>query len=155
MLKIRRPLGRLIFNMGIAIPGKTVFLIDTAPWSFSDYLYITAAAPPAERQSNMSNSAYGLEARIWYFTVRNVLVYWPPTPNNHFRGFCLHRRYHKFIDNYANTSWYWINYVRWTVILKGHKSIFSYLGDYLGAPHNIRTPISYVVAPYEYVRDPI
>ena len=32
-LKIRRPLGRLIFNMGIAIPGKTVFLIETAPWS--------------------------------------------------------------------------------------------------------------------------
>ena len=32
MLKIRRPLGRLIFNMGIAISGKTVFLIETAPW---------------------------------------------------------------------------------------------------------------------------
>ena len=32
MLKIRRPLGRLIFNMGIAIPGKTVFLNETAPW---------------------------------------------------------------------------------------------------------------------------
>ena len=32
MLKIRRPLGRLIFNMGIAIPDKTVFLIETAPW---------------------------------------------------------------------------------------------------------------------------
>ena len=32
MLKIRRPLGRLIFNMGIAIPGKTVFLIETGPW---------------------------------------------------------------------------------------------------------------------------
>ena len=31
MLKIRRPLGRLIFNMGIAIPGKNVFLIETAP----------------------------------------------------------------------------------------------------------------------------
>ena len=31
VLKIRRPLGRLIFNMGIAIPGKTVFLIETAP----------------------------------------------------------------------------------------------------------------------------
>ena len=31
MLKIRRPLGRLILNMGIAIPGKTVFLIVTAP----------------------------------------------------------------------------------------------------------------------------
>ena len=33
ILKIRRPLGRLIFNMGIAIPGKTVFLIETAPWA--------------------------------------------------------------------------------------------------------------------------
>ena len=31
MLKIRRSLGRLIFNMGIATPGKTVFLIETAP----------------------------------------------------------------------------------------------------------------------------
>ena len=37
MLKIRRPLGRLIFNMGIAIPGKTVFLIETAPWSYRAY----------------------------------------------------------------------------------------------------------------------
>ena len=36
MLKIRRPLGRLIFNMGIAIPGKTVFLIETAPWNQCD-----------------------------------------------------------------------------------------------------------------------
>ena len=36
MLKIRRPLGRLIFNMGIAIPGKTVFLIETAP-SYLDH----------------------------------------------------------------------------------------------------------------------
>ena len=34
MLKIRRPLGRLIFYMGIAIPGKTVFLIEMAPRSF-------------------------------------------------------------------------------------------------------------------------
>ena len=31
MLKIRRPSGRLIFNMGIPIPGKTVFLIETGP----------------------------------------------------------------------------------------------------------------------------
>ena len=37
MLKIRRPLGRLIFNMGIAIPGKTVFLIETAPRTLSWY----------------------------------------------------------------------------------------------------------------------
>ena len=35
MLKIRRPLGRLIFNMGIAIPGKTVFLIEMAPWCWN------------------------------------------------------------------------------------------------------------------------
>ena len=35
MLKIRRSLGRLIFNMGIAIPGKTVFLIETAPSTFN------------------------------------------------------------------------------------------------------------------------
>ena len=38
MLKIRRPLGRLIFNMGIAIPGKTVFLIETAPWKIWENL---------------------------------------------------------------------------------------------------------------------
>ena len=37
MLKIRRPLGRLIFDMGIAIPGKTVFLIETAPRALSQY----------------------------------------------------------------------------------------------------------------------
>ena len=37
MLKIRRPLGRLIFNMGIAIPGKTVFLIETAPRALIQY----------------------------------------------------------------------------------------------------------------------
>ena len=37
MLKIRRPLGRLIFNMGIAIPGKTVFLIETAPRLFENH----------------------------------------------------------------------------------------------------------------------
>ena len=36
MLKIRRPLARLIFNMGIAIPGKTVFLIETAPSTLSN-----------------------------------------------------------------------------------------------------------------------
>ena len=39
MLKIRRPLGRLIFNMGIAIPGKTVFLIETDPWCFGSMRY--------------------------------------------------------------------------------------------------------------------
>ena len=41
MLKIRRPLGRLIFNMGIAIPGRTVFLIETAPWSVEVWLFLS------------------------------------------------------------------------------------------------------------------
>ena len=36
MLKIRRPTGRLIFNMGIPIPGKTVFYIETGPWHLLD-----------------------------------------------------------------------------------------------------------------------
>ena len=43
MLKIRRPLGRLIFNMGIAIPGKTVFLIETAPWLYH-YMKLTVSS---------------------------------------------------------------------------------------------------------------
>ena len=42
MLKIRRPNGRLIFNMGIATPGKTVFLIETAPGS----IFITPSKAP-------------------------------------------------------------------------------------------------------------
>ena len=41
MLKIRRPSGRLIFNMGIAIPGKTVFLIETAPWCLCNWAMVT------------------------------------------------------------------------------------------------------------------
>ena len=43
MLKIRRPLGRLIFNMGITIPGKTVFLIETAPWCSSENNFTVTA----------------------------------------------------------------------------------------------------------------
>ena len=44
MLKIRRPLGRLIFNMGIAIPGKTVFLIETAPSIFTIWNLFTISS---------------------------------------------------------------------------------------------------------------
>ena len=32
MLKIRRPNGHLIFNMGIPIPGKDGLYIETGPW---------------------------------------------------------------------------------------------------------------------------
>ena len=49
MLKIRRPLGRLIFNMGIAIPGKTVFLIETAPRFLYDLRDWTGISSRASR----------------------------------------------------------------------------------------------------------
>ena len=45
MLKIRRPTGRLIFNMGIPIPGKTVFYIETGPWWFRPNPTDSWAAP--------------------------------------------------------------------------------------------------------------
>ena len=48
MLKIRRPLGRLIFNMGIAIPGKTVFLIETAPRCLVENEDVVGAAPTGD-----------------------------------------------------------------------------------------------------------
>ena len=35
MLKIRRPNGRLIYNMGIPIPGKDGLYIETGPWVHS------------------------------------------------------------------------------------------------------------------------
>ena len=59
MLKIRRPLGRLIFNMGIAIPGKTVFLIETAPLSHSFCLRSAAAI------TTDYNVYYDRDASIW------------------------------------------------------------------------------------------
>ena len=57
MLKIRRPLGRLIFNMGIAIPGKTVFLIETAPWwlSIINSLIVVRQMPLREDLANPTN----------------------------------------------------------------------------------------------------
>ena len=56
MLKIRRPLGRLIFNMGIAIPGKTVFLIETAPSIIMverDYINLP---PPLSSERNIAEN---------------------------------------------------------------------------------------------------
>ena len=57
MLKIRRPLGRLIFNMGIAILGKTVFLIETAPWSLF------------KKSKNKFASSYHYKNRSYIFIV--------------------------------------------------------------------------------------
>ena len=53
MLKIRRPLGRLIFNMGIAIPGKTVFLIETAPWILASFWWPPALPSVSAYLNNM------------------------------------------------------------------------------------------------------
>ena len=50
MLKIRRPLGRLIFNMGIAIPGKTVFLIETPPCLQNNEIEVKVAGIKKNRQ---------------------------------------------------------------------------------------------------------
>ena len=63
MLKIRRPLGRLIFNMGIAIPGKTVFLIETAPWVHIDGLV----------QERVNFSALAMELRLFSITLRYIV----------------------------------------------------------------------------------
>ena len=72
MLKIRRPLGRLIFNMGIAIPGKTVFLIETAPWSI--WRFMVEITRPHQRQTiirfRTSKKTRATDAR--YFIVSYV-----------------------------------------------------------------------------------
>ena len=65
MLKIRRPLGRLIFNMGIAIPGKTVFLIETAPWIF-EY--------PMHTVQYSANPAFLLHFQVMQFFWYHVLT---------------------------------------------------------------------------------
>ena len=79
MLKIRRPLGRLIFNMGIAIPGKTVFLIETAPWSPAtmviDSVGLMASCPPLVRISTtcaISVSRYQLNMLTCFVFLHTV-----------------------------------------------------------------------------------
>ena len=69
MLKIRRPLGRLIFNMVIAIPGKTVFLIEMAPWVLSRFETDTGwYSIIRERPSEVANSCL---SELWHS------VQWP------------------------------------------------------------------------------
>ena len=65
MLKIRRPLGRLIFNMGIAIPGKTVFLIETAPrFLLKDALFGYCLGAFKKKQKNTRASLYHLSVQL-------------------------------------------------------------------------------------------
>ena len=81
MLKIRRPLGRLIFNMGIAIPGKTVFLIETAPWIL---IWRTKPLGPYIGKffvfdhvvENNYNDIYKFFLTIFYYFDRNTIDSW-------------------------------------------------------------------------------
>ena len=72
MLKIRRPLGRLIFNMGIAIPGKTVFLIETAPWA----IYLIGCLSRCDLPINYDQEIEQIRASIgsvWVVCHRNII----------------------------------------------------------------------------------
>ena len=60
MLKIRRPLGRLIFNMGIAIPGKTVFLIEAAPRKLIAHYLANTSIRLAEVYREVAESNMGM-----------------------------------------------------------------------------------------------
>ena len=78
MLKIRRPLGRLIFNMGIATPGKTVFLIETAPscmrlgWDFVNT--VTKSQISITAFYDIMNDKYNLSSAE--FMSRNTFTNW-------------------------------------------------------------------------------
>ena len=73
MLKIRRPLGRLIFNMGIAIPGKTVFLIEKAPWKYISwyamqviaYIYLLSQLFDVQKIYHCDYKCIRSKAEIW------------------------------------------------------------------------------------------
>ena len=68
MLKIRRPLGRLIFNMGIVIPGKTVFLIETAP-SGVFYAQPDTFMRQLVRHTFQHIDIYWISAPDWFYVV--------------------------------------------------------------------------------------
>ena len=74
MLKIRRPLGRLIFNMGIAIPGKTVFLIETAPSILAaDSLHHQATSNNGIDYHQTSNISFSLVGKNKIFDHSDVV----------------------------------------------------------------------------------
>ena len=79
MLKIRRPLGRLIFNMGIAIPGKTVFLIETAPWFTDAYMSLGLDELKKRLEPNSrhkkTNGIYGVWCHICMQTLGLILLW--------------------------------------------------------------------------------
>ena len=55
-------LGRLIFNMGIAIPDKTVILIETAPWwSSLEVLFYHAGYKSGHTQLTLKSGVQGFD----------------------------------------------------------------------------------------------
>ena len=91
MLKIRRPLGRLIFNTGIAIPGKTVFLIETAPRfgtdktpqslpycaSYGNVLWVFCLIFYNKTQFYLLHSINSCGDQMWFYeTVLRLFEFW-------------------------------------------------------------------------------
>ena len=115
MLKIRRPLGRLIFNMGIAIPGKTVFLIETAPWwHLSNPVQRNLTHGPRE------GSNKGLQVSCSNIIIFHLIVfrYW-------FLWICSHRKY-LWVPTADFKMWLWLDglnlYKEWSrYLLSGKK----------------------------------
>ena len=56
MLKIRRPTGRLIFNMGIPIPGKDGLYIETGSWGLTCPCKHAAVLQNRTRSGNRPNA---------------------------------------------------------------------------------------------------
>ena len=84
MLKIRRPLGRLIFNMGIAIPGKTVFLIETAP-CIQERLHLVIVALLSMRKCIKTSSSFVMYPRH----LKWRLFIWSMKDHTHFRSLSI------------------------------------------------------------------
>ena len=109
MLKIRRPLGRLIFNMGIAIPGKTVFLIETPPWP---HFYQTRSAWSVDQGSNKNHSpAYNFAP-----TVTKFRGMWEGLSLPHDTKFGNCRC--EIVDSRSFSSWSLIHGLRWSGLIK-------------------------------------
>ena len=89
MLKIRRPLGRLIFNMGIAIPGKTVFLIETAPCHQERHIIVTTIItghceihPKFSLNSNLAKFRHSIQLSDCYEIWHQARQYTLPWQNS-------------------------------------------------------------------------
>ena len=109
MLKIRRTLGRLIFNMGIAIPRKTVFLIETAPWP---HFYQTRSAWSMDQGSNENHSP----VNNFVPTVTKFSVLWEGQALPHDTKFGNCRD--KIVDSRAFLSWSLIHGSSWSGLIK-------------------------------------